>query len=194
MGTSGPDGTRPLLTRLRALAHAAGNDGGVQPRRFPNHVCVWMRDAALFKEAAHAKAAVKAETDAAVHAETVWRAVLGNNGVHAACVEQRTAQDKRQTAAVLRTAERVAAAAAAAAPAAPPQLGAPGTPLPSADRLRVLCAVLRRAATTRRPRARASAGGGNACRLRRGVPQIDVRQYDPARGNGSGCSLGGDKA
>ena len=146
MGTSGPDGTRPLLTRLRALAHAAGNDGGVQPRRFPNHVCVWMRDAALFKEAAHAKAAVKAETDAAVHAETVWRAVLGNNGVHAACVEQRTAQDKRQTAAVLRTAERVAAAAAAAAPAAPPQLGAPGTSLPSADRLRVLCAALERAA------------------------------------------------
>jgi len=30
-GTSGPDGRRPLLTRLRALAHAAVNDGGVQP-------------------------------------------------------------------------------------------------------------------------------------------------------------------
>ena len=68
---------------------------------------------------------------------------------------QRAAQDKRQTAAALRTAERVAAAVAAAAPAAPTQLGVPGTPLPSTDRLRVLCAALRRAATTARPRARA---------------------------------------
>jgi len=38
--TSGPDGRRPPLTRLRALAHAAGVDGGVLPWRLPKHVCV----------------------------------------------------------------------------------------------------------------------------------------------------------
>jgi len=62
----------------------------------------------------------------------------------------------KQVAAAARNAKRAAAAAAAAALTEPPQPGAPGTPLPSADRLRVLCAALRRAATTKRPRARAT--------------------------------------
>jgi len=38
--TSGSDGRRPPLTRLRALANAEGNDGGVLPWRLPKHVCV----------------------------------------------------------------------------------------------------------------------------------------------------------
>jgi len=131
---------------MHATAHATINGGNVQPWHLSNHECVWMGEAALFNEAAHATAAVKAKTDAALHAEAVWRAVSVDIGAHAACVVQRAAQDKRQKAAALRTAERVAAAAAAAASAAPPQLGAPGTPLPSADRLRVLRAALERAA------------------------------------------------
>ena len=142
-GTSAPGGRRAILTRMRATAHAMVNDGNVQPWHLSSHMCVWMGEAALFKEAAHATAAVKANTDAVAHAEAAWCALAVGGKAHAACAVQ------RKTAAEMRKAERVAAAAAAAAPAAPPQLGAPGTPLPSADRLRVLCAALERAAAAR---------------------------------------------
>jgi len=100
-----------------------------------------------------------------------------DSGAHAACIVQRAAQDKRQTAAALRTAERVAAAAAAAAPAAPPQLGASGTSLPSTDRWRVLCAALKRAA---------AAGGRRRVRVPPTGPTLVVSKgaYGEATGAG----------
>ena len=145
-GTSASGRRRAIFTRMRATAHVTINGGSFQPWHLSNHVCEWLGEAALFKEAADATAAAKVKTDAEAHAEAAWLAVTVESAAHAACVVQRAAQDKRQTAAALCKADRVSAAAAAAAPAAPPQLGAPGTPLPSVDRLRVFCTALDRAA------------------------------------------------
>jgi len=74
---------------------------------------------------------------------------------HAARVWHSAARTAKRAAAASCHAKRAAAAAAAAAPTEPPRPGAPVTSLPSAARLRVLCAALRRAAATRGPRARA---------------------------------------
>jgi len=115
-----------------------------------------MGEAALFKASSDAVTRAGAKAEAQANAEAAWHALSVGDQQDAARVSHSAARTAKQAAAAARNAKRAAAAAAAAAPTEPPQPGAPGTPLPSADRLCVLCATLRRAATTTRPRARAS--------------------------------------
>ena len=105
-----------------------------------------MGEAALFKASTDAAADAGAKAEAAANAEAAWYALSVGDQRHAVRVWHSAARTAKRAAAVARNAKRAAAAAAAAAPAAPPQLGAPGTSLPSADRLRVLCVALKRAA------------------------------------------------
>jgi len=118
-----------------------------------------MGEAALFKASTDAAADTRAKAVAAANAEAAWYTLSVRDQRLVARVWHSAARTAKQAAVAACNAKRAAAAAATAASTEPPQHGVPGTPLPSADRLRVLCAALRRAATTRGPRARAPPAG-----------------------------------
>jgi len=120
---------------------------------------VWIGKAALFKASTDAAADAGAKTEAAANAEAARYTLSVGDQRHAACVWHSAARTAKQAAAAAGNAKRAVAAAAAAVPTEPPQHGVPDTPLPSADRRRVLCATLRRAAMTTRPRARTPPAG-----------------------------------